>query len=133
MNNNLVRAVVGIIQRNNKVLIAQRPIGKPYSGYWEFPGGKIELQESPEQALIRELHEELGINVTACESWFVHEHQYPDKKVELHMWRVTHFTGEPQCLENQTLCWATYEDMLAMRLLEGNWAVMERVSELLSS
>ena len=127
----LVRAVVGIIKRDNKVLVAERPVGKPYSGYWEFPGGKIEPQESPQEALIRELREELGIDVITAEPWFIHQHHYPDKKVELNMWLVTQFTGEPHSKENQSLRWATHADMLAMRLLEGNWAVMDRVKELL--
>ncbi len=129
--NNLVRAVVGILRRDNKFLVAKRPEGKPYSGYWEFPGGKIEVNESAEHALTRELHEELGIHVLASQSWYITKHAYPDKTVELHLWLVTEFSGEPHSKENQELRWATLDEMLSLKLLEGNWAVMERVKGLI--
>ena len=63
-----VYAVAGILRRDDKILIAERPLGKPYSGFWEFPGGKVEANESGEAALIRELHEELGIEVLSSET-----------------------------------------------------------------
>lgn len=131
MSSELVRAVVGIIQQNNTVLIAERPEGKPYSGYWEFPGGKIEPRESALHALIRELDEELGIKVISAEPWFIHEHQYPDKKVELHLWLVTRFEGEPAGKEHQLFHWATFAEMQKMKLLDGNLEIMDRVKELI--
>lgn len=122
--------VVGIIRRENKLLIAERPIGKSYSGYWEFPGGKIEENESGKEALTRELHEELGIIVTAAEPWFSHTHTYPDKTVCLEVWLVTAFSGEPHGKEKQAIRWATVPEMLSLPLLEGNWPIMERIEML---
>lgn len=128
----LIRAVVGILNRDGKVLVAERPPNKPYSGYWEFPGGKIEPNESGSDALKRELHEELGIDVIASKRWFEHEHAYPDKIVHLEIWLVTHFTGEPHGKENQQLRWATFNDMAELRLLEGNLQFMDKIKTLFS-
>lgn len=125
-----VHAVVGILRRNGKVLIAKRPEGKPYSGYWEFPGGKVEPNEQGEAALKRELHEELGIDVTHAEHWFEHVHPYPDKTVYLEMWLVNDFAGEPQSRENQELRWATLSEILDLKLLEGNWQIIDRIRTL---
>ena len=75
-------------------LLAQRPEGKVYAGYWEFPGGKVEPGESVREALIRELQEELGITVTACSPWLTRQFTYPHATVRLHFWRVTAWNGE---------------------------------------
>lgn len=123
----LIRVAVGILKRGETVLVAKRPPDKPYSGYWEFPGGKIEQDESAEQALSRELHEELGVEVQSPQHLFDHQHAYPDKTVMLEMWLVTAFLGEPHSKENQEIRWVTFEDMLDLKLLEGNWAIMERI------
>jgi 8-oxo-dGTP diphosphatase len=112
------------------VLVAQRPKGKPYSGYWEFPGGKIEKNESGRDALVRELHEELGISVLMAQPWFEHHHAYPDKNVYLEMWLVKDFAGEPKSQENQVLCWATLTDILQLQLLEGNLPILDRIKTL---
>ena len=125
-----VYAVAGLIIRDGKLLVAERPEGKPYSGYWEFPGGKIEENEAGDKAIRRELHEELGIEVLQADRWFEHLHAYPDKTVFLELWRVTEFSGEPQSKENQVLRWVTYEEMLHLRLLEGNLAILSQVKSL---
>ena len=75
-------------------LLAQRPEGKVYAGYWEFPGGKVEPGESVRQALIRELQEELGITVPACSPWLTRQFTYPHATVRLNFWRVTAWSGE---------------------------------------
>lgn len=125
-----VYAVAGLLMRDGKLLVAERPEGKPYSGYWEFPGGKIEGNEAGEAAIKRELHEELGIAVVHAERWFEHLHAYPDKTVYLELWRVTEFSGEPHGRENQVLRWASYEEILHLRLLEGNFAIMSQIKSL---
>jgi len=75
-------------------LLAQRPEGKVYAGYWEFPGGKVEPGETVRAALIRELQEELGITVTACSPWLTRVFTYPHATVRLNFWRATAWDGE---------------------------------------
>jgi 8-oxo-dGTP diphosphatase len=126
----IIRVAVGILKQNNRLLVAERPADKPYAGYWEFPGGKIEEGEVSLDALSRELHEELGVTVVQASHWFDHLHRYPDKTVLLEMWVISEFSGELHGRENQQLKWVTFEEMQALRLLEGNLAIMERVREL---
>lgn len=127
-----VHAVAGILMRDGKLLVAERPEGKPYSGYWEFPGGKVENDEPAELAIKRELHEELGIDVIHAEPWFQHLHAYPDKTVLLDLWLITEFSGDPQGLENQVLRWVSYEEILHLPLLEGNLAFLSQIKSLFS-
>ncbi len=89
-----VAAAVMLRADGREFLLAQRPEGKVYAGYWEFPGGKVEPGESVREALIRELHEELGITVTACSPWLTRQFTYPHATVRLNFWRVTAWTGE---------------------------------------
>lgn len=128
----MIRVAVGILKRNGRVLVAERPADKPYAGYWEFPGGKIETNETGEAALKRELDEELGIDITVAQPWFEHIHHYPDKSVQLEMWLVTEFSGEPFSKEQQQLRWVTFSEMNSLRLLEGNIPIMSRIAELFS-
>jgi len=98
-------AVGVLVQSDGRYLLAQRPPGKPYEGYWEFPGGKLERGETVETALARELHEELGIVMTQCHRWHTLEHDYPHAYVRLHFCKVTGWTGEPHGREGQAFSW----------------------------
>jgi 8-oxo-dGTP diphosphatase len=89
-----VAAAVMLRADGREFLLAQRPEGKVYAGYWEFPGGKVEPGESVRAALIRELQEELGITVTACSPWLTRQFTYPHATVRLNFWRVTAWDGE---------------------------------------
>ena len=89
-----VAAAVMLRAQGSEFLLAQRPEGKVYAGYWEFPGGKVEPGESVRDALIRELQEELGITVTACSPWLTRQFTYPHATVRLNFWRVTAWDGE---------------------------------------
>jgi 8-oxo-dGTP diphosphatase len=89
-----VAAAVMLRADGREFLLAQRPEGKVYAGYWEFPGGKVEPGESVREALIRELQEELGITVTACSPWLTRQFTYPHATVRLNFWRVTAWDGE---------------------------------------
>ena len=73
----LTEVAAAVIERPGEFLLAQRPEGKPYAGYWEFPGGKIEPGESPEHALVREVREELGVTATPLEVLAAESHDYP--------------------------------------------------------
>jgi 8-oxo-dGTP diphosphatase len=94
--NKIVEVAAAVMLRANssEFLLAQRPEGKVYAGYWEFPGGKVEPGETVRAALIRELHEELGITVTACSPWLTRVFTYPHATVRLNFWRVTAWDGE---------------------------------------
>lgn len=96
-------AVGVLIRPDGAVLLADRPVGKPYAGYWEFPGGKVEPGESVEAALARELHEELGVDIHGSEPWTVIEHDYPHAYVRLYFRRVFSWDGTPHSREGQRL------------------------------
>lgn len=101
-----IDVAVGIlIKPNGEVLLAQRPAGKPYAGYWEFPGGKVEAGESVLDALKREFIEELGVRIVHAEPWCGVEHVYPHAHVRLHFYFSRSWRGEPKSLEGQALAW----------------------------
>ena len=102
----IVRVAAAVLLRpDGQVLLAQRPPGKPYEGYWEFPGGKLEPGETPRVALDRELREELGIEVRRAAPWFVQEFVYPHAHVELNFFRVYEWTGELAGHDGQAFAW----------------------------
>ncbi|MEX3606144.1 MAG: NUDIX domain-containing protein [Burkholderia sp.] len=102
----VTEVAVGVLaQPDGRYLLAQRPTGKPYEGYWEFPGGKLKPSESVDAALSRELHEELGIRITACHRWHTLEHDYPHAYVRLFFCKVTGWDGEPHSREGQAFAW----------------------------
>jgi len=102
----VVDVAVGVVLRDDgAVLIGQRPPGKPYAGWWEFPGGKLEAGESVADALARELHEELGLDVIESTPWVVRRHAYPHATVRLWFRRVRRWRGEPRPREGQALAW----------------------------
>jgi 8-oxo-dGTP diphosphatase len=91
--------------REGRFLLTSRPQGKPYAGYWEFPGGKLEPGESVEAALRRELHEELGIGIGAAQRWKVELVDYPHARVRLHFCKVFQWSGEFEMREGQQMAW----------------------------
>jgi 8-oxo-dGTP diphosphatase len=111
MSKPYIRVAAGLIlDQRGRLLLGQRPEGKPWAGWWELPGGKIEPGESIEQALVRELDEELGIQATQIYPWITHVHEYPKNIVELAFCQVTAWTGTPQGLESQDLAWIDPRD-----------------------
>ncbi len=114
-----------VIERpDGTFLLAQRPGGKPYPGYWEFPGGKIEPGEDPRAALTRELAEELGITVRAATPWITRVYAYTHATVRLHFFRVTAWDGEPQPLEDQAIEWQRVESPDVSPMLPANAPVL---------
>ena len=102
----LTEVAVGVLlQANGCFLMTSRPAGKAYAGYWEFPGGKVEAQESLEQALSRELYEELGIQVLHSQPWQVQVVDYPHALVRLHFFKVLDWSGELVMREGQHAQW----------------------------
>jgi 8-oxo-dGTP diphosphatase len=119
----LTRVAVAIIERINsetnqyEVLFAQRPDGKAYAGYWEFPGGKIEAGETVLQALIREIDEELGVRIETATEWLVERFSYPHAHVELHFCRTRQWHGEPVGREAQAFSWQSPNSIKVSPLL----------------
>jgi 8-oxo-dGTP diphosphatase len=91
--------------REGRFLLTSRPAGKVYAGFWEFPGGKLEAGETVEQALRRELHEELGIEIGAAQPWQELVMDYPHARVRLHFCKVFEWTGEFEMREQQMMAW----------------------------
>ncbi len=101
-----VDVAVGILMKpNGEVLLACRPEGKPYAGYWEFPGGKVESGEKIFDALRREFAEEIAVDIQSAEPWCGVEHVYPHAHVRLHFYISRDWLGEPRALEGQQLAW----------------------------
>ena len=101
-----VRVVAGLVfDARGRVLIAQRPVGKALAGRWEFPGGKVEPEESPVAALVRELREETGIHVAEASRVMHYAATYPARTIWLDVWRVNAWSGDPQGHEGQALAW----------------------------
>src|SRR5581483_6991758 len=121
----VIAVAAAVIQRaDGRFLLAQRPSGKVYAGYWEFPGGKIEAGERAEHALARELHEELGIDVERVYPWITREYVYPHGHVRLHFYRVLAWRGEPHPREDQAIAWQALSAPSVSPMLPANAPVL---------
>ncbi|EGJ10037.1 putative mutator mutt protein [Rubrivivax benzoatilyticus JA2 = ATCC BAA-35] len=100
-------AVGVLVAPDGRFLLTSRPEGKVYAGHWEFPGGKLEAGETVEQALRRELQEELGITIGPAEPWKIELMDYPHARVRLHFCKVYRWQGEFEMRERQQMAWQT--------------------------
>ncbi|REG81654.1 8-oxo-dGTP diphosphatase MutT [Marinomonas pollencensis] len=121
----LVRVAAGIIIREQKVFIALRKASQHQGDLWEFPGGKCEAEESPEQALARELQEECGIVVKRSDYFNTVSHDYGDKQVELVFFTVTEFSGEARGDEGQQVRWVSVADLADYSFPEANKVIVD--------
>jgi 8-oxo-dGTP diphosphatase len=130
----LLVAAVALIDQDCRVLIAQRPEGKTLAGLWEFPGGKVESDERPEAALIRELREELGIAVEeACLAPFTFaSFTYPDFHLLMPLYLCRRWTGVVAARENQTLKWVRPWDLRAYPMPPADAPLIPALLDLLS-
>ena len=117
-------AVGVLIGPSGAFLLTTRPPGKVYAGYWEFPGGKLEAGETVEQALRRELHEEIGVTIGTAQPWRESMVDYPHALVRLHFCKVRDWTGELQMREGQRFSWETLPVRCAP-VLAGTVPVLE--------
>jgi len=117
-------AVGVLIDAADNFLLTSRPEGKVYAGYWEFPGGKLEPGETVEQALRRELHEELGITIGAAEPWRIELVDYPHARVRLHFCKVREWQGAFEMREQQAMAWQTLP-VLVRPVLPGTVPVLQ--------
>jgi len=121
-------AVAILIRGDGAVLFAQRPAGKVYAGYWEFPGGKIEPGESARAALDRELEEELGVHLERAYPWIMQTFTYPHATVRLHFFRVVAWRGEPHGREDQAFAWRSPQRMDLAPMLPANTPLLDALS-----
>ncbi len=131
----VVEVAVAIVTKpNGEYLLASRPDGKGWAGWWEFPGGKVEAGELPEAALTRELQEELAITPTKIQPWIKRQYDYPAtnddvaKTVLLHFFFVSKWQGNPEPLEGQMLAWQNPQDLTVSPVLPANAPIMHAVS-----
>jgi 8-oxo-dGTP diphosphatase len=117
-----------LVDGTGRFLLAQRPAGKVYAGYWEFPGGKVEAGEAPSHALRRELHEELGITVRTAYRWITLTYVYPHAFVRLRFFRVTDWAGELHPHEGQAVEWQCVDDVGVAPLLPANGPVLRALA-----
>jgi 8-oxo-dGTP diphosphatase len=117
-----------LIQPDGRVFLASRPQGKVYAGYWEFPGGKVEAGETLDQALARELREELGIVPTRVTRWITKVFTYPHATVRLNFFRVWQWQGDPHPHEGQTFAWVEPARCEVAPLLPANFPVLKGLS-----
>jgi 8-oxo-dGTP diphosphatase len=127
----VVEVAVGVLLRGDGAfLLTSRPQGKVYAGYWEFPGGKLEAGESVEQALRRELHEEIGITISGAVAWRSELVDYPHALVRLHFCKVVAWSGALQMREHQAFSWqslpVTVQPVLPGALPVLDWFAQER-------
>lgn len=119
----------GIIHRNGQILLGQRRKGDRHSLKWEFPGGKVEVGESPQQALVRELREELQIEATVGSELARYEHEYPGgSRVHLLFFAVQEYSGEPRGRVFEQICWADLDKLPKFDFLEGDLDFVHRLA-----
>ncbi len=124
-----VQVAAAVIERpDGSFLMASRPPGKVYAGWWEFPGGKVEAGETPRHALDRELREELGIEVVQAHPWVVRDYDYEHARVRLHFFRVAAWSGEPHPHEGQRLAWVRARAPEVSPILPANGPILKGLS-----
>ncbi|HTT39525.1 MAG TPA: Nudix family hydrolase [Burkholderiales bacterium] len=121
-------AAAVILRADRQFLLARRPAGRVYEGYWEFPGGKVERAESIRTALARELREELAITITCAYPWITREYVYPHAHVRLNFFRVVGWVGEPISRESQALSWQSVESLSVAPLLPANGPIVRALA-----
>ena len=126
-----IKVVVGIITNsNNQMLITKRPFNVDQGGgLWEFPGGKLEQHETIQEALHRELKEEIGIDVITAQPWLTTSHDYGDRWVVLDIWRITEFAGKPHGKEGQEVFWVSKNALSQFEFPEGNYEILRSLNE----
>jgi len=125
-----VHVAVGVILRDQQYFLTKRLDNAHQGGKWEFPGGKVEVDETVAQALHRELEEEVAINILSCQSLLEINHDYGDKKVKLDVYLVTNFQQEPVAQEGQQSGWFSLCELEKLSFPAANVAIIEKLKEM---
>lgn len=130
LNHKPIQVAVAIIYASDgKILITQRGQTKDHAGRWEFPGGKLDANESPIDALKREVAEEVGLLVDVAKPFIIIDHSYPHKDVQLLVYEVTEYSGNAKCLEDQTkLKWVYVNELNNYKFPEANCKILTKLS-----
>lgn len=128
----VIHVAVGVILREQQILLALRSAKQHQGGKWEFPGGKVEQGETVQQALTRELQEEVAIELTQCRAFMQLEYAYPEKTVLLDIYLVTDFRGEPHGREGQPLRWVSIAELSDIAFPDANKPIVERIQQYFS-
>lgn len=122
-----------LIDPKGQILLAKRPQHKPMPGLWEFPGGKLEERETPEQALCRELQEELSITVDeSCLIPFTFvSHTYDDFHLIMPVYACSHWQGEAKALEHDEIKWVTPKDIVKYPVLEADYPIINQIANIM--
>ncbi len=126
-----IPVVTGILRRGDKILVGQRPVGHTLAGHWEFPGGKIEKNESPEVALARELSEELGIEAEVGKLMLASTHSYGETGIVILFYEVLFWKGEPKNVHHMELKWVEPGELKTLTLPDANRKIIDRILQLL--
>lgn len=135
IKSDITQVVVGVLYNNqNQILIAKRPLHKPFGGLWEFPGGKIELNESPMAALYRELLEELHISLQGNIALLKPFHEiiysyHPTQNIHLMIFKITAFSGEPIGAEGQEIKWVQPNHLIHYDFPAANQEIVELLNQ----
>ena len=121
-----IRVVAAIIHKDGKIFATQRGCGA-YKDYWEFPGGKIEAGETPEQALIREIKEELATTIQPEQFLMTVEYDYPEFHLSMDCFICSIVEGEPELLEHESACWLSLEHLCDVNWLPADVLIVDRI------
>lgn len=122
-----VPVVAGLLLKDSKVLVGRRPDNKNLGGKWEFPGGKIESTESPEEALYRELREELDIEVSSSQLIYTNTHNYGETSFILIFYKILFWKGLPKTNYHSELKWVNVEELKSLSLPEANEKLLPQI------
>ena len=127
-SSNIIRVTAAILEKDGKILIAKRKTGdKLFAGLWEFPGGKVEEGETPEECMARELKEELDIEVEVGELITSNKHKYPHGIFELLAYRVKHISGEMVLNDHEEIKWVTADEMSNFEFPPADFPIIKKI------